>query len=121
MLNVSFKINTLRDLSFHRNNGVTNFRETRKIKDAPIWQAGTNDIITPYGFLKLQHLITSAYAYVVGMQAGKPVSIQSGYIFTRATDDSKSFVDSIINTTSALLFPLALSLLFPVMLYGLVL
>jgi len=39
----------------------------------------------------------------------------------RATDESKSFVDSIINTTSALIFPLALSLLFPVMLYSLVL
>ena len=87
-----------------------------------MWQKGSNDIRTPYGFLHLQHLVTEAYATLVGQQqAADPITFQSGYIFTRATEDSKSFVDSIINTTSALLFPLALSLLFPVMLYSLVL
>jgi hypothetical protein len=48
-------------------------------------------------------------------------SIQNGWISMRENDESASFVDSIINTVSALIFPLALSLLFPVMLYGLVL
>ena len=37
-LNVSFKINDDRELAFHRNNGVTNLRETRKLDEAPIWQ-----------------------------------------------------------------------------------
>ena len=39
----------------------------------------------------------------------------------REGDDAASFVDNIINTVSALIFPIALSLLFPVMLYSLVL
>ena len=39
----------------------------------------------------------------------------------RENDSSQSFVDSILNTISALIFPLGLSLLFPVMLYSLVL
>ena len=44
----------------HRNNGVTNFKESRRIKDIPfeLWQKGNNDIRTPYGFLHLQHLVT---------------------------------------------------------------
>lgn len=46
---------------------------------------------------------------------------QSGFIFTRDLSSSKGFIDNIINTISALIFPIALSLLFPVMLYGLVL
>jgi len=49
------------------------------------------------------------------------VSVQSGWIAMRETSGSASFVDSLINTVAALIFPLALSLLFPVMLYGLVL
>ena len=49
------------------------------------------------------------------------MNYQSGFIFTRDTASTKGFVDNIINTISALIFPIALSLLFPVMLYGLVL
>jgi hypothetical protein len=120
-LNVTLRINDLRDLDLHRNNGVTNLKESKKIKDAPVWQAGIKDIITPYGMLKLQHMVTQAYGFLVTTLSGKPTTIQSGYIFTRDTDSSKSFVDNIINTVSALIFPIALSLLFPVMLYGLVL
>lgn len=60
LLNVSLKTNTLRDTAMHRNNGVTNFKESRRIKDIPfeLWQKGNNDIRTPYGFLHLQHLVT---------------------------------------------------------------
>lgn len=83
------------------------------------WQNGIKDIITPYGMLRMQDLFTQAYAYVV--HQGTPFSYQSGYLFMRDTADTKSFVDNIINTISALIFPIALSLLFPVMLYGLVL
>jgi ABC-type multidrug transport system fused ATPase/permease subunit len=39
----------------------------------------------------------------------------------RDSTSTSSFLDSLINTVAALIFPLALSLLFPVMLYGLVL
>lgn len=39
----------------------------------------------------------------------------------RDSSSTSSFLDSLINTVAALIFPLALSLLFPVMLYGLVL
>ena len=35
LLNVSIKVNDFRELAFHRNNAVTNFRETRRVKDAP--------------------------------------------------------------------------------------
>jgi hypothetical protein len=49
------------------------------------------------------------------------VKVQSGWVAMRDTSGGSSFVDSIINTVAALIFPLALSLLFPVMLYGLVL
>lgn len=66
-------------------------------------------------------MITQAYGYLVNKVGGTAKTFQSGYIFTRDTDSSKSFVDNIINTVSALIFPIALSLLFPVMLYGLVL
>ena len=61
-------------------------------------------------------MVTQAYTYVL-----TGTSVQSGWVFTRDTEDTKSFIDSIVNTTCALLFPLALSLLFPVMLYTLVL
>lgn len=120
-LNVTLRINNVRDLDLHRNNGVTNVKESKRLKDAPIWQSGIKDIITPYGMLKLQHMVVQAYGYLVTSLAGTPKTFQSGYIFTRDTESTKSFVDSIINTVSALIFPIALSLLFPVMLYGLVL
>jgi hypothetical protein len=70
----------------------------------------------------MQDLFTQAYAYVVNqLGTGTPLNYQSGYILMRDTADTKGFVDNIINTVSALIFPIALSLLFPVMLYGLVL
>lgn len=65
--------------------------------------------------------MTQAYGYLVSTKAGKSMNYQSGYIFTRDTESAQSFVNNIINTISALIFPIALSLLFPVMLYGLVL
>lgn len=72
--------------------------------------------------LRLQDLVTHAYAHIVSIiKTGAPLNYQSGYIFTRDTASTKGFVDNIINTISALIFPIALSLLFPVMLYGLVL
>ena len=72
--------------------------------------------------LRLQDLVTQAYARIVSkMATGFGLEYRSGFIFTRAAADSKGFVDNIINTISALIFPIALSLLFPVMLYGLVL
>lgn len=71
--------------------------------------------------LQLLHQVTQAYGFVVTSLAGTPMSYQSGFIFTRDTDSSKSLVDNLINTVCALIFPIALSLLFPVMLYGLVL
>jgi hypothetical protein len=66
-------------------------------------------------------MVTQAYGYLINKLGGSVKTVQSGYILTRDTDSSKSFVDNIINTVSALIFPIALSLLFPVMLYGLVL
>ena len=88
-LNASFKINDFRDTQFHRNNGVTNLKETRRIEDSPfpLWQTGSNDIRTPYGFLQLQHLVTAAYGFLIGSQAGKPLDVQSGFVFMRATDE----------------------------------
>jgi len=78
--------------------------------------ASIKDIISAYGFLNLQHLISASY-----IKYTTDKTVQGGYVFMRDTEGSKSFVDSIINTVSALIFPLSLSLLFPVMLYGLVL
>jgi len=70
----------------------------------------------------MQHLISASYLkHLTRSKANGGDTLQSGYIFMRDTESSKSFVDSIINTVSALIFPLSLSLLFPVMLYGLVL
>lgn len=86
------------------------------------WQNGIKDIISPYGMLRMQDLFTQAYGYIVNqLGTGTPLNYQSGYLFMRDTADTKGFVDNIINTISALIFPIALSLLFPVMLYGLVL
>ena len=106
----------------HRNNGVSNIIESHKLLDSANWQGGIKDIITPYGMLRLQDLVTQAYARIVSkMATGFGLEYRSGFMFTRAAADSKGFVDNIINTISALIFPIALSLLFPVMLYGLVL
>ena len=87
-LKVSIKTNDFRDTISHRNNGVTNLRETRRIKGTliPIWQEGAKDIRTPYGLLKLQHLVNQAYGYLVNSLAGDSMTFQSGYIFTRATE-----------------------------------
>lgn len=106
----------------HRNNGITNLIESHQIRNVSIWQAGGQDVITPYGMLRLQDLVTRAYAYLVSSNTtGAPLNYQSGFLFTRDTASTIGFVDNIINTISALIFPIALSLLFPVMLYGLVL
>jgi hypothetical protein len=70
----------------------------------------------------MQDMFTQAYGYIISqLSGGEPLNYQSGYMFMRDTADTKGFVDNIINTISALIFPIALSLLFPVMLYGLVL
>lgn len=66
--------------------------------------------------LSLLDLFSSTYIRELTGQ-----TMQSGYLFMPAAQDSKSLSDSIINTVAALVFPLALSLLFPVMLYGIVL
>lgn len=77
---------------------------------------GSVDIISAYGLLTLQNYISSTYTQIL---TGK--TVQSGWVAMRDTGTGASFVDSLINTVAALIFPLALSLLFPVMLYGLVL
>lgn len=119
---MTLRINDIRDLDMHRNNGVTNIIESHQLRDSTAWQKGTKEIICPYGMLRLQDLVTHAYGYLVNQnKTGTPLNYQSGYVFTRDTASTKSFVDNIINTISALIFPIALSLLFPVMLYGLVL
>ena len=118
---MTLKINDIRDLDLHRNNGVTNLVESHQVKGTNFWQGGITDIISPYGMLKLQDLLTQAYGYMVSTIANAPITYQSGYVFTRDTESAQSFVNNIINTISALIFPIALSLLFPVMLYGLVL
>ena len=109
------RANDARDLDMHRNNGVTKLGEARELTSGT-WINGSSEIITPYGFLTLQHYITEAYLYAV---TGK--TMQSGYVLTRDTASTDAFVASLLNTISALVFPLGLSLLFPVFLYSLVL
>ena len=58
LLNITFKINDDRELAFHRNNGVSNLRETKKLDAAPAWTEGKKEIITPTGMLKLMNLVT---------------------------------------------------------------
>jgi hypothetical protein len=99
----------------HRNNGVSALSEVRKIVGAGYQSVG-GEVTTPYGFLTLQHYLSEAFIWL-----NTKTSIQSGYVFYRDPASSSAFVDSLINTVSALIFPLALSLLFPVMLYVLVL
>lgn len=115
-LKATISINDVRDLELHRNNGANLLVETKKLLEGDGYAKGTKDILSAYGFLALQHYIYSAFT---SLKTGK--SVQSGWIVMREGDSASSFVDSIINTVSALIFPLALSLLFPVMLYGLVL
>ena len=106
----------------HRNNGISNLIESRQLLNVSAWQNGIKEIISPYGMLRMQDMFTQAYGYIINqLSGGAPLNYQSGYMFMRDTADTKGFVDNIINTISALIFPIALSLLFPVMLYGLVL
>lgn len=119
---MTLRINDIRDLDMHRNNGISNLIESRQLLNLSTWQNGIKEIISPYGMLRMQDMFTQAYGYIVNkLGGGAPLNYQSGYMFMRDTADTKGFVDSIINTISALIFPIALSLLFPVMLYGLVL
>jgi hypothetical protein len=109
-------INDIRDLDLHRNNGVTACLEAKRPLTSDIYVNATGEIITAYGMLSLQHYIAQAYTWIL-----TKTSTHSGWIFMRQDSESASFVDSLLNTVAALIFPLALSLLFPVMLYGLVL
>jgi hypothetical protein len=49
------------------------------------------------------------------------MTVDSGYVYMPQSEDQNSFIDIIINSVSALIFPLGLSLLFPVFLYTIVL
>jgi hypothetical protein len=114
-LRASIAAQDIRDLEMHRNNGVSALEETRKLLSG-MYTNGSLDIRSAYSYLNLQHYISQAFAWITAT-----ITVQNGWISMRETGTGASFVDSLINTVSALIFPLALSLLFPVMLYGLVL
>lgn len=68
--------NDVRDLDMHRNNGATALRETRKIVDTlAAYVNGTTDILSAYGFLRIQHYVSQAFIW---LQTGK--TVQNGWI-----------------------------------------
>ena len=113
-LSFDAKINDVRDLQYHRKNGLTRTR-TKYIKDTDI-AIYVPEYIPPYGMLHTVDAITTSYInYLTGS------SLQSGYITMPDLEGAVSFIDTIINFVAVLVFPNSLSLLFPVFLYTVVL
>ncbi len=76
----------------------------------------TRDLIPATGLLSLMHMLTAGF-----LKTTKDVTLNSGYYYMAQSEDAVSFVDTIINTIGALVFPLSMSLLFPVFLSNIVL
>lgn len=78
--------------------------------------ADFTDFTPAVGILSLLDMISSAF-----IKQKTNIGMSSGYILMPDLKDGGSFIDTILNIVSALVFPLALSLLFPVFLYSIVL
>lgn len=114
-LSFDAKINDVRDLQYHRKNGLTRINETKYIKDTDI-AIYVPEYIPPYGMLHTVDAITTSYINYLTES-----SLQSGYITMPDLEGAVSFIDTIINFVAVLVFPISLSLLFPVFLYTVVL
>lgn len=79
--------------------------------------ADFTDFTPAVGILSLLDMISAAF-----LKEKTNAKMSSGYILMPdVKEGGGSFVDVILNSVSALVFPLALSLLFPVFLYSIVL
>lgn len=107
------KVDDCRDLEYHRINGISKNKEIRVITNNEGYFVETQ-FTQAYGLLNVIHVATAAFIKTVSTKA-----IEAGYLLMPPNENS--FIDTIINSISGLIYPLGLSLLFPVFLYGIVL
>lgn len=112
-LSAVIQINDCRTFQYHRTNGLTAIR-MRENNTSP-WQGF---ITVPEGQLSFVDLLNAAYIKTV---TNGEIDLYTGIVYMPPTGDGNILVNSIINLVGATIFPLALSLLFPVFLYAIVL
>lgn len=110
-LSAVIQINDCRTFQYHRFNGLTGIR-MRENKNSTF----VSYVTVPEGQLSFIDQLNSAFIKKVAN-----VDIFSGIVYMPPTGDSNILVNSIINVVGSTIFPLALSLLFPVFLYAIVL
>ena len=112
-LSAVIQINDCRTFQYHRTNGLTAIR-MRENSTSP-WGGF---ITVPEGQLSFVDLLNAAYIKTV---TKGEIDLYTGIVYMPPTGDGNILVNSIINLVGSTIFPLALSLLFPVFLYATVL
>ena len=101
----------MRDLEMHRANGLSKLNFFRNVTNKNV-QVEIKEYNTYAGLLEATHMLTAAFINA---------SMTAGYLTMPEVEGGVTFVDTIISFIAVLIFPIALSLLFPVFLYSVVL
>lgn len=112
-MKVDVKVDDVRDLEYHRTNGISKNKEIRFFDNYKELFVETQ-FTQAYGFLNVIHVATAAFIKKVSDKV-----VEAGFLLMPPNENS--FVDTLINSISGLIYPLGLSLLFPVFLYSIVL
>jgi hypothetical protein len=113
-LSAIIQINDCRTFQYHRSNGITAIRMRQNLTTNM-----STFITVPEGQLSFVDLINGAY---INKLTNGRVSLYTGIVYMPPIGDSSNIlINSIINLVGSTIFPLALSLLFPVFLYAIVL
>ena len=112
------RINDARDLDIHTTNGLTKILYLhKKIVEGEDDQIETlSDFNIQGGALNIFEFVSSAYIKILANKI-----MASGYYYMPADENGVNFADTVISFVAVLVFPIALSLLFPVFLYTIVL
>lgn len=114
-LSFDVKVKDVRELDMLRANGISSISYNKTRKDNGNMEVTSE--ITPYaGILMVTHWLTQSF---IQYTTGKKV--ESGVFFMPEDESGISFVDTLISFIAVLIFPVSLSLLFPVFLYTVVL
>lgn len=113
-LNATIQINDGRTFQYHRMNGVTGIKMKQNLSQEKF----QGFITVPEGQLSFVDLLNNAYLQQL---SNGNAQLATGIVYMPPAGDSNILVNSIINLVGSTIFPLALSLLFPVFLYAIVL